>query len=522
MILALSALLLLQADDLPSATLDSAIKAISGYHERTTTKPADDDAFLKRLYADLLGGPPTNAELQAFVADVLPKKRAAAIDQLVTDDRFNDFWARRFTRVFFGDPDKLRIDDMPGVETAAVRNFERWLSAEFKKDTPWTDIVYRILNARGGLDKSPEAAYALSFNRGEGITVEFPQGVAKHFLGIRLYCAKCHDHAYDKWRVEDFYGLSSFIVGQQASMKNGIPEIAYAENGNARLPILTGRVTAEVKFAAGGTAEARFLFGGTVAAGADRMTTLAQFMTQKANTQLPRAFANRVWGWIYGRGIVDPVDDFNLKNKADSTAVMESLVRDQIANGYSLKRLIRTICNTKDYQLQTPEEAPDGYSFRHHLAVRYALGGYAYPVAKGAPLSVEFTTPETWVRVRKRIGTSGARMLFRVPDPKNPTRNAELWVYETKQPVPNALQYVRPKTQSTALSGKLPTTLEELSGTYTCLQFADGPVEWTVLAANLEPSQGKTVAFRLEGPPDVVASCRGDFEALLKGAAPPR
>jgi hypothetical protein len=151
MILALSALLLLQADDLPSATLDSAIKAISGYHERTTTKPADDDAFLKRLYADLLGGPPTNAELQAFVADVLPKKRAAAIDQLVTDDRFNDFWARRFTRVFFGDPDKLRIDDMPGVETAAVRNFERWLSAEFKKDTPWTDIVYRILNARGGL-----------------------------------------------------------------------------------------------------------------------------------------------------------------------------------------------------------------------------------------------------------------------------------------------------------------------------------------------------------------------------------
>src|SRR6185295_12187120 len=110
--LALAGLLLLQAqaDDLPVQTLDSAVRGISGYSIPREASLIDDAAFLARLMKDVLGGTPTDAELKAFVADVNPKKRAAKIDQLVADDRFNDFWARRFFDVVLGDAEKLKFD----------------------------------------------------------------------------------------------------------------------------------------------------------------------------------------------------------------------------------------------------------------------------------------------------------------------------------------------------------------------------------------------------------------------------
>jgi len=124
------------------------------------------------------------------------------------------------------------------------------------------------------------------------------------------------------------------------------------------MPNLSGSKDAEVKLSRGGAAVPAFLFGGMAGKNDDRMKVLAMFMTNKANTQLPRALVNRVWAWLMGRGIVHPVDDFNLKNKALSTALLEALVRSTIDNKYSIKHVIRAICNSETYQRACGSDQP--------------------------------------------------------------------------------------------------------------------------------------------------------------------
>ena len=118
----------------------------------------------------------------------------------------------------------------------------------------------------------------------------------------------------------------------------------------------------------------------------------------KGNTQLPRALANRVWGWLFGAGIVNPVDDFNLKNRAVAPVVLHTLVKDQTENNTSLKRLVRVICATKSYQQATPEEAPGTMSFRHLVGAREVVGRLDRPwrgTLRSRPWRLE--VPKAWI-----------------------------------------------------------------------------------------------------------------------------
>jgi len=518
----LASLLLLQADEpqIASAILDGAVRSIAGYNGRNELKPIGDEAFLKRIFKDLVDGTPSAEEIKAFVADADPRKRAAKIDQLVADARFDDFWARRFTQVFFSDPEKFRIEiTVPpwGMDVRAVKAFERWMRGQFQKDAAWTDIVSQMLVARGSLETVPEMAYVLSFNGVKGLAAEFPKGVSRHFLGIRLSCAECHDHPFDKWRVEDYYGLSSFVIRQKVTMVNDVPQIKYGDAGEAMMPALDGRKDADVKMARGGAASPNFLFGGQAGRDEDRMTALAAFMSNKANTQVPRALANRVWGWLFGYGVVHPVDDFNLKNKAASPALMQALTTDTIDHKYSLKRLVRVICNTNAYQMPTPEEAPDAMSFRHQVGGRIARGRY-YPVTSKAPeIPLRFEAPASWTR----MNSSGPKALYVVPGKTDPLRRVELTLHTGKRDKDfvevHCGNFVKPKKNTQVLQGKGSVTLSEISGMNTCIQGSDGPVDYTILAAVVEPPEG-AYTFKFEGPTALVNEWREEFLTLLKGA----
>ncbi|HLY75636.1 MAG TPA: DUF1549 domain-containing protein, partial [Planctomycetota bacterium] len=330
------------------------MRSLPGFNWKDEPKPIDDEAFLKRLLKDLLGAAPTEADIKAFVSDPDRQKRSALIARLVEDDRFAPFWAGRFAGVFFGDPAKLEfteIEDRPrGIEAQVLKRFTDWLALKLKKDVPWNDIVRDMLEARGTTDGSPELAYLLSFYRRKGLAIEFPVGVARHFLGIRLSCARCHDHPFDKWRAEDYYGLSAFVIRQKVRKVGDAIELKYADEGEARMPLIYGTKEADVRLARGGVVQPTFLFGGSAEKNDDQMKVLAGFLTGKQDSQFTRAWVNRVWGWLFGYGIVDPVDDFNLKNKALSSALLEALVRDTRDQNHSLKRLIRVICNTAGYQ----------------------------------------------------------------------------------------------------------------------------------------------------------------------------
>jgi hypothetical protein len=519
----LLALILAQADD-PAAVaerLDAAIRSIPGYNAKAEAKPIGDEAFLRRIYRDLVDSPVQDSDVQAFVGDADPMKRAKLIDSLVADIRFDAFWARRFTRVFFGDPDGLRLSELldkpAGTEKLMIARYEEWLAGRFRKDLPWTSIVSDTLRARGTLEGDPSLGYLVSFYRGDGAPTEFAQGVARHFLGINLYCAKCHDHPFDKWTTDDFYGMAAFVVRQRTGLLNGSVMLRYADEGSLMKPTKGSKWDPPVHMSSGGSIAPRFLFGGEAGKFDDQMNVLSGFMTQRANSQLPRALVNRVWGWLFGVGIVHPADDFNLKNKAISSALLEMLTRDTIDHQYSLKRLLRVICLTQAYQMPTPEEEPGALSLRHVLRARVARGSQIPLGASPARLPLAFDVPAAWTR----MGTKhGAKALYVVPGKADAVWSAELTLFEGKMDktfLQGIRQFVVPRTKSETLEGKTKVTLGELSGSCTCVRGSDGLSEFTTLAALLEfPTAAYTI--RLEGPSAVVNEWRDEFIALLKSA----
>ena len=350
------------------SSIDSAVKGISGYNNQAAL--ADDGEFLRRVMLDLVGFPPNLDQVKAFMADTNTNKRVVKIEELLATDDFADLWARQFMEVYFGNYHEVAMDTMPKMGKASsariVGDFLKWFKLKLNKDTPYTEIVQQMLDARGTDEGDPALAYKLSFYSGEGQAIEFSNGVARHLLGIRLVCARCHDHPFDKWRVEDYYGLADFVYRQKArgygngGEKDSVDhvELKYADEGDIMMPTIQGSKGAEVKLSHGGAAAPNFLFGGAAGKNDDRMKVLAMFMTNKANTQLPRALVNRIWGWLMGRGIVHPVDDFNLKNKALSPALLETLLRDMADHKYSIKQVVRAICNSETYQRSCQSDQP--------------------------------------------------------------------------------------------------------------------------------------------------------------------
>jgi hypothetical protein len=504
-------LLLVQASNPQDAArnLDSAVRAIPGI-TANEAPVIGDEPFLRRLYRDLVDAAPSAAEERAFATDPDPRKRAAMIDRLLADERFADFWSKRFGRVYFGDLERPRLMEIPDkpfrTEVRAVGKFQVWLRDKLRKDAPWTEIVFQMLNARGTLEADPALGYLLSFQREEATPTEFAQGVARDFLGIRLYCSRCHDHPYDKWRYEDLYQLAAFAVRQKVGVVKGEVELTYAAEG-------------EFKDSRGLLMPPEFLLGGKARADDDRMKVLAELMTQKSNAQLPRALANRVWSWLFGVGIVNPVDDFNMKNRPASPQLLPLLAKDLAENNYSLKRLVRVICATQAYQMALPEEAPEASSFRKVVGTARGNPRHAPIALKPAPLPVEADLPAAWTRVKVLDGSRGTLLVRGKTDPG---LTAEVQFFEGKRDqqfvTRQAAQFLVPLKVSAPVEQGSAIVLSEISGPCSCVASnTDGPTPWVVWAAVVQSTAGP-VTVKFEGHASVVRDWRAEFVQLLKSA----
>jgi hypothetical protein len=323
---------------------------------------ADDGEFLRRVMFDIVGYPPNAEELKQFYHDTSPKKRLAKIDELLATEEFADFWSRRFMEVFFGNyhnvpMEQIKPEPSGPARAKIVNSFRETFKAKLAKDAPWNEIVFDIMEARGKSENDPLLAYKLSMWTGDGHALEFASQVSRHFLGIRLLCARCHDHPFDGWKNDDYYGLAAFNVREMAR--------GYGDGGEkdrsaaVEIPVkeaTSGEIMdrdSDGGMGAGKAMAPKWLFGGSPGKYENRMSALAQLMTHKSNTWLARALANRVWGWLMGRGIVHPVDDFNRMrlSKQEPKGLLEPLTKDVVENKYSLKHLIRGICASNAYQL---------------------------------------------------------------------------------------------------------------------------------------------------------------------------
>src|SRR5262245_10436192 len=319
--------------------------------------PCEDGEFLRRLSLDLRGRPPGLAETRAFLDSESPSKRLAKIDEYLASPEYARYWSRRLANILFTNYQDVRIYPGKNFSYQTTRrlivDFLDALQDRVAKDTPIPNLIGELLEAQGRTDKNAIVLYKLSMWNGDAQYFEFADRISKTWLGISVSCARCHDHPFDKWTQEDFYGLSGFFTRQKVkcfdsggaqSMGNDCEEVELYED--VKSPELTNPES-------GGQLKPTFLFGGQVGSHDDRMRSLAMLLSAKKHNQLARNMSNRVWEWLMGRALVHPSYDFNLKNKASVPDLLDKLTSDFSSekNRYSLKKLVRGICASKAYQL---------------------------------------------------------------------------------------------------------------------------------------------------------------------------
>ncbi|MFO0821361.1 MAG: DUF1549 and DUF1553 domain-containing protein [Pirellulales bacterium] len=318
---------------------------------------SSDAVFLRRVFLDLTGGLPTEAEARDFLNSTQSDKRARLVDQLLERDEFAYFWAMKWADVMRG--------NRTTISTRGVHSLHRYLVRHFAEDRPFTQLAREIVTSSGNTLHRPAA----NFYRISPTPEDAAEGFAQLFLGVRIQCAKCHNHPFESITQTDYYSLAAFfarvkIKGKQFGLDE---EIVYVDRqGEVNHPLTRTKLE-----------PAAF---GTLAASTnpddDRRLKLADWLASAENRWFARSTANRVWYHLLGRGIVEPVDDFRETNPPSHPELLDELARQFAASGFRLKPLVRSIVNSRTYQLSaepgpTPSrEAADPGRYFTRAAIR--------------------------------------------------------------------------------------------------------------------------------------------------------
>ncbi len=301
--------------------------------------PAADDAeLLRRLYFDLTGAVPTAWEAREYLADTRPEKTAELVDRLLASPAHATHLANAWRELML--PRKFDPQQIAGLV-----GLQNWLRRQFVANRRYDRVVADLLVATGGDESGPALFYTAVGLKPE----ELGTSTARIFLGVRLDCAQCHDHPFDRWTQKDFWGYAAFFARVEQRARNAAAmRLVDTETGEVRLP---GSDTVVLPRYPGG-ADTRAGEAGT------RRQQLAIWIVSGDNPYLARATVNLVWAQLFGRGLVEPLDDFGSHNPPSHPELMETLSQAFIDSGYNLRELYRTLANTRAYQLAS--RSPSG------------------------------------------------------------------------------------------------------------------------------------------------------------------
>lgn len=307
--------------------------------ERLRMQPSevcDDPTFLRRVYLDLVGRLPTVEEQEQFLADNSTTKREDWVQQLVEDPDFASLWVMKWAELL-----QIRTNQPTRVSNKGSHLYFQWLEKKFEQNTPMDDLVVELLTAEGSTFENPPA----HFYQVEQDPLKLSENVAQVFLGTRLQCAQCHNHPFDRWTMEDYYGWTSFF--SQVGRKQGADpreQIIFNRGGGAtRHPVTKKEVPPT--FLGGEQAE--------ITRGEDRRQVVAEWLTAPENPWFARNLGNIVWAHFFGRGIVEPVDDMRLSNPPTNPELLEALADRLRASDFDLRDLAIWICTSDAYQRVT-------------------------------------------------------------------------------------------------------------------------------------------------------------------------
>jgi hypothetical protein len=307
-----------------------------------------DEQFIRRLSIDLTATLPTPAQVQAFVADTDAKKRDKLVDKLLDSPEYSYYFANKWADILRvkrrGQPNRAR----------GTFAFHAWIRNSIARDKPYDEFARSILGASGDEITNPPTVWYKELNNPE----QFVDDTSQVFLGLRLACAQCHHHPYEKWSQDDYWGIAAFF-GRVARKRVLVPGENPNDGGGGLQVVFTrsrGNVTNK---RTGQAAIMKPLDGKPMNVGPydDPRQKLVDWMVAPSNPFFARAVANRYWAHFFGRGIVDPLDDMRVTNPPSNPELLDELAKDLAANKYSLKHLIGAICKSRTYQLSsTPNE----------------------------------------------------------------------------------------------------------------------------------------------------------------------
>ncbi len=296
------------------------------------SKPAIDAAFLRRAYLDAAGVLPSAEEVENFLADTAPGKRAKLVDQLLARDEFIDYWAYKWSDLLLVSSKKLRAN--------AMWSFYNWIRASVAENKPWDKFAREIFTGTGSNRQHGELNYYVLHKD----PIDLVETTTQAFLGQKLTCARCHNHPLEKWTQTQYYQMANLFA--RVGLKNGSDgdNIVFAKtSGDINHPRL-------LKPLAPAPLDGPAL---SLDSQADRRVAFAAWLTDPANALFARTVVNRVWANFMGRGLVDPVDDVRLSNPSSNEELFRALTKDFVDHGFDVKRLIRLILTSSVYQLSS-------------------------------------------------------------------------------------------------------------------------------------------------------------------------
>lgn len=302
--------------------------------------PTTDTEFLRRVYQDTIGRLPTPEEIRAFLADTHPDKRALCIDKLLDTSAWIDVRTLALA-------DMLRIHPRDlgngafGERGATL--FHEWVRDTVAQNKPYDAFVRELITARGSTYQHGPANYYRIERQPAGRA----ETTAQVFLGIRLSCARCHKHPFDRWTTDDYWNFAAFTgkVGTRTGELYNEQVVYYNPTGRV--------INQSVQGNRGEVAQPTFLAGTTLPANyqGDVLHRLADWMTSGTNPYFAKATVNRIWSHYFGRGIVEPVDDMRATTPPSVDGLLEALAAAFVESGFDTKHIIRQILNSRTYQL---------------------------------------------------------------------------------------------------------------------------------------------------------------------------
>jgi hypothetical protein len=324
----------------------------------TPSAPSDDAKFLRRVYLDIIGRLPTPHEVRSFLADGSSQKRASVVEELLHRPEYADHWAAKWADLLRPNPYRVGIK--------AVMTYDAWIRDSFRQNKPYDQFVRELVTAQGSTwDNGASVLF-----RDRRDPPEITTLVSQLFLGIRLECARCHHHPFEKYSQDDFYSFASYFArlgfkgtGLSPPISGSEEIILLKKSGSVEHPLTRQ------------TMQPKPLFGDApqIADDADPREALAAWITSNDNPFFAKVIVNRVWADLMGRGLVDPVDDLRATNPPTNGPLLDALAADFRAAKYDLKHLIHTICTSYVYSLSslpTERNAGDRQNYSRHYRTR--------------------------------------------------------------------------------------------------------------------------------------------------------